>query len=120
MKHQKLAARYARALLDALPDPSMQDRADAMLSGLASVMNSQADVRDALLDPAVGREEKGRLLDAVVDQAAAGAGDFATSLKNFFGVVLDHGRATAPPAPTSALLPLKSVSVMVSGPVPSW
>jgi F-type H+-transporting ATPase subunit delta len=99
MKDQKLATRYARALLESLPDRTDQNIADDLLRALAGAMESAGDIRDALFDPAVSGESKAAIFSAAVERAAQGSGpDFGLKMNRFFGVILDHGRAAMMPA----------------------
>ena len=102
MKNQKLATRYARALLDALPSAEHQNHADRLLSTLAEAMAKDPDVKDALLDPAISREQKATMLGAIIDRVGGTPGltdavTFTGRLKNFMDVILEHGRAAAIP-----------------------
>ncbi len=99
MKDQKLATRYARALLESLPDRNDQNIADDLLQAFAGAMQSGNDIRDALFDPAVSSESKTSIFSAVVEHVSPGAGpDFGPRLNRFFGVILDHSRASMLPA----------------------
>jgi F-type H+-transporting ATPase subunit delta len=97
MKDRKLANRYARALLAALPDPQKATAADLFLADLARAMDTSAGVRAALLDPGVPRSVRQRALGAVVEQAGAGP-----ELKNFLATIVDNRRVGEIPAIAAA------------------
>jgi F-type H+-transporting ATPase subunit delta len=63
MRDRKLATRYARALLGALPKVAEQDLADAFLAALASSIREDARLRRFLLDPATSLAAKKSLLE---------------------------------------------------------
>ncbi|MDX1388242.1 MAG: ATP synthase F1 subunit delta [Acidobacteriota bacterium] len=88
MKDRKLATRYARALLSALPDDDTQQKAAAFLTALADAMERSPDLRDVLLNPAYSRAQRRAVLDGIADSYGAPA-----KVKSFLGVVNDQGRA---------------------------
>jgi F-type H+-transporting ATPase subunit delta len=92
MKDRKLAARYSRALLAALPDADAAAKADAFLAAVASSMQSMPDLRDVFLNPAVSRREK----RAVLTSLAEGQG-MPRQVASFLLTVADHGRLEALP-----------------------
>jgi F-type H+-transporting ATPase subunit delta len=87
MRNRKLALRYARALLEALPDPGEQEAADEFLTALAGAMGRDARLRDRLLDPAIAREARISALVALVR-----AHGLPRQVENFLRAVVDHGR----------------------------
>ena len=87
MKDRKLATRYARALLGALPDPGLQDRAGAFLDGLGASIEGDAALRAFLFEPAVSTPKKVAALRAAAK--AQGAPEFVGS---FLETVAAHGR----------------------------
>jgi F-type H+-transporting ATPase subunit delta len=93
MKDRKLATRYARALLGALPDPERSQDADRFLTALREAMEESADFRDLLLDPAVSRaRRKGILRDL------ARSGDQLPQVENFLATIVDHNRTASLPS----------------------
>lgn len=90
MKNRKLASRYAQALLDSLADHGELLSADRFLSSLADGLESLPEFRNAMLDPAVPKDARKRLLAALATRAAV-----SPKLANFLNVVVDHGRAGA-------------------------
>ena len=93
MKDRKLAARYARALLAVLPDPSAAAAADAFLTALADAMSSQPMLRDVLLNPTIPATTQKNVLVALAEAHGA-----TQEMKNFLSTVADHGRTVALPA----------------------
>src|SRR5262249_1019237 len=87
MKDRKVATRYARALLGALPDEGQQDLAGAFLDALVGGMADDAALRAFLLDPAVTVPKKTDALRALVK--SRGAPD---RLGPFLATVAAHGR----------------------------
>lgn len=92
MKDRKLAARYARALLQALPDDAAADAADDFLQILAEVFRASDSLRDLLLNPAVPKTAARAGLDAVAQRLGA-----SRLVRSFLGVVVAHGRAALLP-----------------------
>ena len=93
MKDRKLAARYARALLEALPDIASQDRADAFLGSLADVMREHAETRAFLLNPAHPNRAKKATLAAIARERGV-----SDRVARFLEVVVDHGRISSLPS----------------------
>jgi F-type H+-transporting ATPase subunit delta len=93
MKDRKLAKRYARALLTALPDLSTAQEADRFLSALREAMESSADFRDLLLDPAVSRPRRTGIL-----RDLARSGEQPPQVENFLATIIDHNRVASIPS----------------------
>lgn len=93
MKDRKLATRYARALLGALPDDASRASADTFLRGLAAAIDTDDRTRETLNDPATPRSARLRLLQG----ASSGSGAPA-EVERLLRVVVDHGRIPALPA----------------------
>jgi F-type H+-transporting ATPase subunit delta len=89
MKDRKLATRYARALLGALPDAPTQDLVDTFLAALAASMRTNAEFRAFLLNPANPASAK----KAVLEQLATARG-VPPRVATFLAMVVDHGRLT--------------------------
>ena len=66
MRDRKLAARYARALLAALGDPSQAEAADAFLTSVAEALKTSVEFRNLMLNPSVSRQQRKAALAAVV------------------------------------------------------
>lgn len=92
MKDRRLAARYARALLQALRDAAAAEAAAGVLRMLASAFRASDSLRDLLLNPAIAKSAARSGLDAVAQRL--GASDL---VRNFLGVVVAHGRAALLP-----------------------
>ncbi len=90
MRDRKLATRYARALLGALSDPTDRQTADAFLEALSASLESSAELRRFLLDPATPSKSK----KAVLDQLAA-TQRLPAGLVTFLGLLVDKGRLGA-------------------------
>lgn len=87
MKDRKVAVRYARALLEALPDASAVDIADEFLHALATSIDQSDELRDVLLNPAISRAMRIRVLESIADGQGA-----PKDVKNFLVVLADAGR----------------------------
>jgi F-type H+-transporting ATPase subunit delta len=87
MKDRKLATRYARALLEALPDAAEQTLADEFLSALADSLKSNAELRAFLLNPASSSQAKKTLLTEL--SARRGVPD---RVNTFLGMLVDNTR----------------------------
>lgn len=93
MRDRKLAARYARALLSVLPDPAEAERADRFLITLADAMERSEEFRRVMLDPAIGRDERRRVLEMLA--ARSGLGE---KMRNFLGTLVDNNRSGSIPS----------------------
>lgn len=93
VKDRLLATRYAKALLAAVPDAATAETVDALLQAFQGVIARSAELRDALVNPAIPRRERKAILDAIAQQHGA-----PQVLRNFLGVLTDHNRAGALPA----------------------
>jgi F-type H+-transporting ATPase subunit delta len=87
MRDRKLATRYARALLGALPDAPSQDHADTFLSALAESMQGNPELRGFLLNPASPTSAKKALFEKLVASR-----DVPPRVATFLAMVVDHGR----------------------------
>jgi F-type H+-transporting ATPase subunit delta len=81
-------ARYARAFADVVvehklnPDQTMEE-----LSQMAALIQDSHDLRNVLQNPAVSREQKLALLDAIVQRMGA-----TRMVRNFLAVLIDQHR----------------------------
>jgi F0F1-type ATP synthase delta subunit len=87
MKDRKVATRYARALLGALPDPAAQDRAGALLDALVAGIAASEPLRAFLLDRAVTTPKKADALAAFARTQEA-----SDDVLRFLATVAEHGR----------------------------
>jgi F-type H+-transporting ATPase subunit delta len=87
MKDRKLAFRYARALLSVIQDPGTLDRIDQFLTSLARALDESPDVRSAMLDPAVPRSVRTKVLRSMVEHNG-----LPFQLGNFLATLVDNNR----------------------------
>lgn len=90
MKDRKLAFRYARALLSVVRDPDTVERTDDFLTALVQALNESPDLRQAMLDPAVPRSARTKLLRSLVEQNG-----LPVEVGNFFATLVDNNRIAA-------------------------
>jgi F-type H+-transporting ATPase subunit delta len=90
MKDRKLAFRYARALLSVIHDSNTVERIDEFLAALVQALAESPDLRSAMLDPAVPRSARTKLLRAMVEQNG-----LPTEVGNFFETLVDNNRIAA-------------------------
>ena len=90
MKDKKLATRYARALLGALPDAAAQDAADSFLTALGEALEAQPKTRAFLENPATPSAAKKELLGRIAAQTGV-SGKVVT----FLGLIVDHRRVSS-------------------------
>ena len=93
MTDRKLATRYARALLAALPDASSQDAAGTFLDALAGALAGDESLRKTLADPALPAATKAKLLESVTVGL-----DLARPVRGFLATVVANGRTSALPS----------------------
>lgn len=93
MRDRKLAARYARALLSVLPDPAQAESADRFLINLAKAMEASVEFRNLMLDPAVSRDARRRVLTTLAEQGAQGL-----PVRNFLGSLVENNRTASLPS----------------------
>jgi F-type H+-transporting ATPase subunit delta len=80
--------RYARAFADVLVNHKHHiEKAVAELEQMAALMSSSRELRNLLANPAVSREQKLKLLHAIIARMDAGK-----LLRNFLAVLIDHRR----------------------------
>jgi F-type H+-transporting ATPase subunit delta len=80
--------RYARAYADVVVKHKHHiERAVAELEQMAALMSSSKELRNVLENPAVSREQKLKLLDAIIARMDAGK-----MLRNFLAVLIDNRR----------------------------
>jgi F-type H+-transporting ATPase subunit delta len=93
MRDRKLATRYARALLGALPHAAEQNLADEFLTALAEAVKSNAELRNVLLDPASSPASKKAILAQLGNARGLPERVFV-----FLGMLVDNRRLAALPA----------------------
>jgi F-type H+-transporting ATPase subunit delta len=80
--------RYARAYADVAVEQKLSpEKTVAELEQMAAVINGSRELRNVLLNPAVSREQKLNLLDAIIQRIGANK-----VLRNFLAVLIDHRR----------------------------
>jgi F-type H+-transporting ATPase subunit delta len=80
--------RYARAYAEVVVKHKHHiEKAVAELEQMAAVIHSSKELRNVLENPAVSREQKLKLLDAIIARMDAGK-----LLRNFLAVLIDHRR----------------------------
>jgi F-type H+-transporting ATPase subunit delta len=80
--------RYARAYADvAIKNKLSPEKTIAEFQQMADVVNSSRELRNVLLNPAVSREQKLKLLDSIIQHIGA-----SKMLRNFLAVLIDHRR----------------------------
>ena len=97
MKDRKLALRYARALLSALPAGSDSAPVDAFLAALGDALETVPELRDTLLNPAVPRTARRKILHDL-----AGGRGLPPQVGHFLSVILDNGRLGSLPSIAAA------------------
>jgi F-type H+-transporting ATPase subunit delta len=81
-------ARYARAFADVVVEHKLNpEQTTAELSAVAELISGSQELRNVLQNPAVTREQKLGLLDAIMKRMGA-----AKLLRNFLAVLIDHRR----------------------------
>jgi len=80
--------RYARAYADvAVKNKLNPEKTIAEFQQMADVVNTSRELRNVLQNPAVSREQKLKLLDAIIRHIGA-----SKMLRNFLAVLIDHRR----------------------------
>jgi F-type H+-transporting ATPase subunit delta len=97
MTDRKLATRYARALLAALPDASSQNAAGRFLDALAATLEGDAALRKSLVDPAIPASATSKLLESLT-----GGLGLPQPVNGFLATVVANRRVAA--LPTMALV----------------
>ena len=81
-------SRYARAFADVVVEHKLNpDQTTEELSQMAALINGNRDLRNVLENPAVAREQKLGLLDAIMKRMGG-----AKLTRNFLAVLIDHQR----------------------------
>ena len=80
--------RYARAYADVVTAHKLNpEKTVAELEQMAELANSSRELRNVLLNPAVNREQKLKLLDSIIRHIGA-----TKMLRNFLAILIDHRR----------------------------
>lgn len=97
MKDRKLALRYARALMAALPPGSDAAAVDGFLLSVAESLGASAELRDSLLNPAIPKHARRGVLSTL-----AAASGMPTQVGQFLGVIVENGRVANLPSIAAA------------------
>jgi F-type H+-transporting ATPase subunit delta len=80
--------RYARAYAEVVVKHKLNpEKTVAEFQQMADLVNGSRELRNVLQNPAVSREQKHHLLDAIIQRIGA-----TNILRNFLAVLIDHGR----------------------------
>ncbi|MBD3869143.1 MAG: ATP synthase F1 subunit delta [Acidobacteria bacterium] len=87
MKDRKLAFRYARALLSSVGPGEPARQVERFLLGVGKTMEESREMREVLLDPAVAKADRMKLLTDL-----AGHYDMPVEVHRFMDTVVEHRR----------------------------
>lgn len=83
-----VAARYARALADAVFDDKLDPaRVQEQLEDFAGILDGSKDLREALLNPSLSSRKRVAVLDAIVQRTGS-----EPKVRNFLAVLIAHER----------------------------
>jgi F-type H+-transporting ATPase subunit delta len=88
-----LARRYARAVIELGTEHGNLDRLGAELRGLAQAMKESAELVSSLTNPAIRRADRRKVIDALLQRAAA-----SPHTKNLVYILLDGERLASLPS----------------------
>tara|TARA_B110000116_G_C16451644_1_gene409591 strand:- start:73 stop:630 length:558 start_codon:yes stop_codon:yes gene_type:complete len=78
---------YALALYEISKENSELDKTGEDIKNLDSLLNSNVDFKEAILDPTVSKEDKGNVLSTIADKS-----NFSKSFKKFLGFIASKNR----------------------------
>lgn len=87
-----LAHRYARALAEVAVEQKKTDEIRKELAEVARFMKESADLRNLMASPAVAREKKQAVIDAIAKRAGV-----SKAVRNFLFVLIDNRRTSLLP-----------------------
>lgn len=93
MFDNKVAKRYARALLAALRNPDDSEKADRLLTSLAAALTAEPQLRSLFLNPAVPSAAKTKALVALAQQAGLNP-----LVERFMKLIVDNRRVPTLPS----------------------
>ena len=93
MKDRQLASRYARALLETLPNKDAAEEVDRFLGSLGAALEESREFRELLHDPAIPKATRESVLRSLAEQ-----GGMTVQVANFFSAIVSHNRATSLPS----------------------
>jgi F-type H+-transporting ATPase subunit delta len=82
-----VSSRYAAALADVAVEQKTGDRIKNDLNSFATAFSESADLRNAIESPALDRDLKHRIIEKIAERM-----DLAPAVRNFFYLLVDHGR----------------------------
>lgn len=85
-----VAKRYARALLEIGKEDGNLEKYGQELSEVAALFAESAELEQVLANPAIGFEDRSRLLDTFLDKLG-----LSPIVNNFFRLLMDRGRISA-------------------------
>ncbi len=92
MKDRQLASRYARALLESIPNKDAEE-VDRFLGSLAEALEESREFRDLLYDPAVPKATRESVLRTLAERSG-----MMVQVANFLSTVVSHNRTTSLPS----------------------
>ena len=93
MKDRQLASRYARALLDSIPNRDTAEEVDRFLGSLGEALEESREFRDLLYDPAVPKATRESVLRTLAERSG-----MMVQVANFLSAVVSHNRITSLPS----------------------
>ncbi len=90
MKDRQLASRYARALLESIPNKDAAEEVDRFLGSLGEALEESREFRDLLYNPAVPKATRESVLRTLAERSG-----MMVQVANFLSFVVSHNRATA-------------------------
>jgi F-type H+-transporting ATPase subunit delta len=85
--NEAVARRYASALADVALEQIKADRVKADFTAFVEAFYSSADLRNFLETPAIGPEQKQRVIEKISEKM-----DFDSAVRNFIYFIVDHRR----------------------------
>lgn len=108
MKDRQLANRYARALLESLPNKDVAENVDEFLGSLGDALEESREFRDLLYHPAVPKTARESVLRSLADQAG-----MTVQVANFLSTVVSHNRTTSLPSIAKAFHEAREAAIGV-------
>ena len=85
--NEAVARRYASALADVALEEIKADRVKAELAAFVEAFYSSADLRNVLETPAIGPEQKQRVIEKISEKMG-----YDPAIRNFMFLIVDHRR----------------------------
>jgi F-type H+-transporting ATPase subunit delta len=93
VKDRQLASRYARALLESLPNKDAAEGVDRFLASIGEALEESREFRDLLYNPAIPRATRESVLRSLAERAG-----MVIQVANFLSAVVSHNRTTSLPS----------------------